>query len=352
MGNIMDPSTPTLLGERYRIERELGRGGMATVFVATDVVSGRRVAVKVLRPELAAAVGAERFHREIEIASRLTHPHILPVHDCGESDGKLFYTMPLVDGESLRERLRREGQLPIDEAVRITCEVASALQYAHAHGVVHRDIKPENILLEAGQAVVADFGIARVTSTAADSPALTQTGMSLGTPAYMSPEQALGDRSVNGRSDQYGLACVTYEMLTGEPPFSAPSAQALIARHLNSPAPLMTTVRPSISDELQDVVLRALEKVPADRFASIADYATQLSTAQVAVVRGSAGRREGAGGRGRGRPQRVAWLRSPRVYAAVVILAAAAALTASRVRRPLHVATSSGAVDDRRVAVL
>ena len=352
MGNVMDPSAPTLLGGRYRIERELGRGGMATVFVATDVVAGRRVAVKVLRAELAAAVGAERFHREIDIASRLTHPHILPVYDSGESDGKLFYTMPLVEGESLRERLRREGQLPIDEAVRITIEVAGALQYAHAHDIVHRDIKPENILLEAGHAVVADFGIARVTSTAADSPALTQTGMSLGTPAYMSPEQALGDRSVNGRSDQYALACVTYEMLVGEPPFSAPSAQALIARHLNSPAPLMTTVRPSISDDLQDVVLRALDKVPADRFPSIADYAAQLSIAYAAAKHGGAVARGGANGARRGRVEPSRWFRNPRVFAAVALFAAAALLTAWRVRRPVHVATAAGTIDDRRVAVL
>jgi serine/threonine-protein kinase len=254
------------LGGRYRIERELGRGGMATVFLATDTSVGRRVAIKVLHPDLAAAVGAERFHREIHIASTLTHPNILPVYDSGQMNGGLFYVMPVVEGESLRDRLDRERQLPLDDAIRITCEVASALEYAHSKGIVHRDIKPENILLEEGHAVVADFGIARATSSLGDGPALTKTGMSLGTPAYMSPEQALADKSLDGRSDQYSLACVTYEMLTGEPPFTSASVQGLIAKHLATPVPEITTVRPSVTDEVQDVILRALEKVPADRF--------------------------------------------------------------------------------------
>jgi serine/threonine-protein kinase len=270
---------PSYLGERYRIERELGRGGMATVFLATDTAVGRRVAMKVLHPELAAAVGAERFHREIHIASTLTHPNILPVYDSGELDGKLFYVMPLVEGESLRDLLNRERQLSLDDAIRITCEVASALDYAHSKGIVHRDIKPENILLEAGHAVVADFGIARAASSVADGPALTQTGMSLGTPAYMSPEQALAEKSVDGRSDQYSLACVTYEMLAGEPPFSSATSQGLIAKHLATPVPELTTVRPSVTDDVQDVILRALEKVPADRFASMAEYAATLAEA-------------------------------------------------------------------------
>lgn len=267
------------LGHRYHIEQELGRGGMATVYMATDTTVGRHVAIKVLHPELAAAVGADRFHREINIASALTHPNILPVHDSGEFEGRLFYVMPVVEGESLRERLKRERQLSVDEAIRITCEVASALEYAHSRGVVHRDVKPENILLEAGHAVVADFGIARAASLVAEGPALTQTGMSLGTPAYMSPEQALGDKMLDGRSDQYALACVTYEMLTGEPPFSAPTAQALIAKHLTSPVPEITTVRPAVPDEVEDVIFRALEKVPADRHASIVEFAAALADA-------------------------------------------------------------------------
>jgi serine/threonine-protein kinase len=266
----------SILGERYRIERELGRGGMATVYVATDTIVGRTVAIKVLLPELAAAVGAERFHREIHIASTLTHPNILPVYDSGEFDSKLFYVMPFVEGESLREQLNRDKQLSVEDAIRITSEIASALQFAHSQGIVHRDIKPENILLESGHAVVADFGIARAATSVGDAQALTQTGISLGTPAYMSPEQALGEKTVDGRSDQYALACVTYEMLAGEPPFTAPTTQALVARHLATPAPLISTIRPAISDELQDVILRALEKVPADRFPSIAEYAAAL----------------------------------------------------------------------------
>jgi serine/threonine-protein kinase len=249
---------------------------MATVYVATDTIVGRTVAIKVLLPELAAAVGAERFHREIHIASTLTHPNILPVYDSGEFDSKLFYVMPFVEGESLREQLNRDKQLSVEDAIRITSEIASALQFAHSQGIVHRDIKPENILLESGHAVVADFGIARAATSVGDAQALTQTGISLGTPAYMSPEQALGEKTVDGRSDQYALACVTYEMLAGEPPFTAPTTQALVARHLATPAPLISTIRPAISDELQDVILRALEKVPADRFPSIAEYAAAL----------------------------------------------------------------------------
>src|SRR5919202_916645 len=267
------------LGDRYTIERELGRGGMATVYLATDTKVGRRVAIKVLLPELAAAVGGERFHREIQIATRLTHPNILPVYDSGEADGTLYYVIPFVEGESLRERLDRERQLGIDEAIRITCQVAYALDHAHSAGIVHRDIKPENILLEAGQAVVADFGIARAVTGAADVEALTRTGMSLGTPAYMSPEQAMGERTLDGRSDQYALACVTYEMLTGQPPFSAPTMQALIARHIAEQVPLITTVRQAVPDAVQDVILQALEKVPADRFPTIGHFAQALADA-------------------------------------------------------------------------
>jgi serine/threonine-protein kinase len=352
MINRADEPTLTLLGERYRIERELGRGGMATVFLATDTAVGRAVAVKVLNPDLAAAVGADRFHREIRIATRLAHPHILPVYDSGESGATLYYVMPLVEGESLRERLRREGQLSIEDAVRISCEVANALDYAHKQGIVHRDIKPENILLEAEQAVVADFGIARVTSMAADAPALTQSGMSLGTPAYVSPEQALGDRGVNGRSDQYALACVTYEMLVGEPPFSAASAQTLMARHLNAPVPLITTVRPTVPDELQDVIMRALEKVPADRYPTIAAYAAAL----VAAVNGATtGTRSTAGGRARAVPptarsRRALW-RSV-AGSGLAIACAAAAGAAWHLTRPTVPNVAGGEVSDRRVAVL
>lgn len=263
-------------GDRYVTERELGRGGMATVYLCTDTKFGRPVAIKLLHPDLAAAVGAERFHREIKIATGLTHPNILPAHDSGEAEGSLYYVMPYVTGESLRDRITRERQLPVDDTVKVITEVANALQYAHTHGIVHRDIKPENILLEAGVAVVADFGIARAITNAADAEALTQTGVSIGTPTYMSPEQAVGERGVDGRSDQYSLACVMFEMLTGQPPFVAGTLQGIIMKHVSEPPPLVTTVRPSVPDELEDVILRALEKVPADRFATIGDFATAL----------------------------------------------------------------------------
>jgi TolB-like protein/tetratricopeptide (TPR) repeat protein len=265
-------------GDRYRIERELGRGGMATVYLCTDSKFERPVAIKLLHPDLAAAVGAERFHREIRIATGLTHPNILPAYDSGEANGSLYYVMPFVQGESLRDRITREKQLPVDDTVRIITEVAHALHFAHESGIVHRDIKPENILLESGVAVVADFGIARAITNAADVEALTQTGVSIGTPTYMSPEQAVGEKGVDGRSDQYSLACVMYEMLAGHPPFQASTLQGIIMKHVGEPVPLVTTVRPSVPDELEDVMLRALEKVPADRFPSIGDFAAALNT--------------------------------------------------------------------------
>ena len=278
-------------GDRYRIERELGRGGMATVYLCTDTKFDRKVAIKLLHPDLAAAVGAERFHREIKIATGLTHPNILPAHDSGEADGSLYYVMPFVEGESLRERLTRERQLPVQDAVRITSEIAGALQYAHSHGIVHRDIKPENILLESSHAVLADFGIARAMTAVADVEALTQTGMSLGTPTYMSPEQAMGEKHIDGRSDQYSLACVLYEMLAGYPPFMANTMQALVAKHLGEQVALLTTVRPAVPDELEDVVLRALEKVPADRFQSMQEFADALNS--VIATTGTWARRTG-----------------------------------------------------------
>ena len=226
----------TALAERYRIERELGRGGMATVYLAEDLKHGRRVALKVLRPELSPALGAERFQREIETASRLQHPHILTLHDSGEAAGLLYYAMPYVEGESLRSRLTREVQLDAAVAVGIARDVADALACAHAAGVLHRDIKPENILLTGGHAVVADFGIARALD-AVGADRLTETGLALGTPHYMSPEQAAGARVLDARSDMYALGCVVYEMLAGEPPFSGPTAQAIMARHAIDPVP-------------------------------------------------------------------------------------------------------------------
>jgi serine/threonine-protein kinase len=265
---------------------------MATVYLCTDTKFGRPVAIKLLHPDLSAAVGGDRFHREIKIATGLTHPNILPAHDSGEAEGSLYYVMPFVEGESLRSKMDRERQLPVQEAVRITCEIASALQYAHSHGIVHRDIKPENILLEAEHAVLADFGIARAFTGAADVEALTKTGMSLGTPGYMSPEQALGEKNIDGRSDQYSLACVTYEMLTGQPPFVASTMQALVAKHLGEPVPLISTVRPSVPEELEDVILRALEKVPADRFQSCGEFGEAL--ANVVATTGTWARRSQA----------------------------------------------------------
>jgi len=219
----------TALAERYTIERELGAGGMATVYLAHDLKHDRHVALKVLRPELAAVIGADRFLKEIKVTANLQHPHILGLIDSGEVDGLLYYVMPSVEGESLRDRLNHEQQLPVAEAVRIATEVASALDYAHRHQVIHRDIKPENILLHDGRALVVDFGIALAVSSASGTR-MTETGMSLGTPHYMSPEQAMGEREITARSDVYALGAILYEMLVGEPPFTGPTAQAIIAR--------------------------------------------------------------------------------------------------------------------------
>ena len=263
------------LADRYTIERELGRGGMATVYLARDLKHGRPVAIKVLRPEIAAALGPERFLREIEVAARLTHPHILPLHDSGEAAGFLFYVMPYIEGESLRERLAREGQLPLEEALQITREVADALTFAHNHDVVHRDIKPENILLEAGHAVVSDFGIARAITQAAGSK-LTETGIAVGTPAYMSPEQASGSGPIDGRSDVYSLACVLYEMLVGEPPFTGPSAQVVIAKRFTDPVPSVRRLRETIPPAIDGAITTALAKSPADRFHNPAEFARAL----------------------------------------------------------------------------
>jgi serine/threonine-protein kinase len=264
------------LADRYRIEGEIGAGGMATVYLAQDLRHDRRVALKLLRPELSAVIGAERFLAEIKLTANLQHPHILPLFDSGEADGFLFYVMPLVEGESLRGRLDREKQLPVADAIRIATEIASALGYAHRHGVVHRDIKPENILLHDGQALVADFGIALAASKAGGSR-MTETGMSLGTPYYMSPEQAMGEREITGRSDIYALGAVLYEMLTGDPPFTGSTAQAIVARVVTeSPRPLHAQ-RHTIPPHIETAVLTALEKLPADRFGTAAEFAEALA---------------------------------------------------------------------------
>jgi eukaryotic-like serine/threonine-protein kinase len=264
------------LADHYRLERELGAGGMATVYLAHDVRHDRKVALKVLRPELAAVIGADRFLKEIKVTANLQHPHILGLIDSGEVEGLLYYVMPFVEGESLRERLTREKQLSVDDAVRLTREVASALDYAHRHHVIHRDIKPENILLHDGQALVADFGIALAVS-AAGGTRMTETGMSLGTPHYMSPEQAMGEREITARSDVYALGAVLYEMLVGEPPFTGPTAQAIVAKVVTeAPRPLLPQ-RHTIPPHVEAAVLTALEKLPADRFSTAAAFGEALA---------------------------------------------------------------------------
>ena len=270
------------LRDSYALEREVGQGGMATVYLADDLRHHRKVAIKVLRPELGTALGPDRFLREVEFAARLQHPHILPVFDSGRiGEATFYYVMPYVQGESLRQRLDHAGPLPVEEALRLAREVADALGYAHGQGIVHRDIKPENILLAADHAVVADFGIARAIEggTGERDEALTATGFSLGTPTYMSPEQAHGSAELDGRTDIYSLGCVLYEMLTGAPPFTGPSAQALLARHAIDPVAPIRTVRGSVAEPVERAVLRALAKVPADRYATAADFAHALDAA-------------------------------------------------------------------------
>ena len=266
------------LADRYAVERELGQGGMATVYLATDLRHQRAVAVKVLRPELAAALGAERFLREITTTAQLTHPHILPLLDSGAADGTLFYVMPYVEGESLRDRITRERQLPLEDALEIAREVADALSYAHSHGVIHRDIKPENILLESGHAGVADFGIAQAIA-AAGSARLTETGLAVGTPAYMSPEQATGDPNLDGRSDLYSLGCVLYEMLGGEAPYTGPTPQSILAKKLSAPVPLISVVRDTVPPGVEAALTKVLARTPADRWPTAADFAAALRAA-------------------------------------------------------------------------
>jgi DNA-binding SARP family transcriptional activator len=270
-------------GERYQIERELGRGAMATVYLARDLKHNRPVALKVLRPELATSTEAKRFLREIAIAAGLHHPHILQLYDSGalETPGRppsLYYVMPFAGGESLRERLAKEVQLPLEEALRIAREVADALAYAHLRGIVHRDIKPENLLLESGHVLVADFGIAHALDLAGGER-LSLTGATLGSPSYMSPEQAAGSPGIDGRSDIYSLGCVVYEMLAGEPPFSGRTTQAILARHAADPVPSLRTIRPEVPPGLERAVGRALAKAPADRFQTAAKFANALALA-------------------------------------------------------------------------
>jgi TolB-like protein/Tfp pilus assembly protein PilF len=271
------------LSDRYALERELGRGGAALVFLAQDVKHSRHVAIKVLRPELAASLGTDRFLREIEIAAALSHPHILPLYDSGEASGFLYYVMPYVAGESLRQRLQREQRLRLPDALHITAEVADALGYAHAHGVLHRDVKPENILLDSGHALVTDFGVARAISAAGEDR-VTAPGMAVGTPAYMSPEQA-GGENVDERADIYALGCVLYEMLAGEPPHNAPNARAILARKVREPMPDFRRVGEDLPDTLEHILRRALAVAPAERFATTQEFAEALTTREPSWVR-------------------------------------------------------------------
>ena len=276
----------TALGDAYTVERELGNGGMATVWLAHDRKHKRPIAIKVLHAHLAASLGADRFQREIEVAARLQHPHILSVFDSGNANGLLWFSMPFVEGETLRTRLEREKQLPVDEALRITRDASQALQYAHDHGVVHRDIKPENLLLTSdGNTLIADFGIAQAlgVDTAIDGKRFTETGMVVGTPQYMSPEQASGERVIDARTDMYSLATVLYEMLAGEPPFTGPNPQTIRAKMLSGPAPSVRRSRPGIAPRLDAAIDKALAPAPADRYTSVAEFARTLSTAEMAT---------------------------------------------------------------------
>ncbi|HEX9691972.1 MAG TPA: protein kinase [Gemmatimonadales bacterium] len=303
----------TALADRYRIDRHLGEGGMATVYLAQDVKHDRQVAIKVLRPELAAVIGASRFLQEIKVTANLQHPHILQLYDSGEADGFLYYVMPFIEGESLRGRLQREKQLGVEDAVSVARAVASALDYAHRHDIVHRDIKPENILLHDGQPVVADFGIALALS-AAGGTRLTETGLSLGTPHYMSPEQAMGDREVDARADVYALGCVAYEMLAGEPPYTGPTAQSIVAKLLTEKPRRLTLHRDTVPPGVEAAIHKALEKLPADRFHSAAEFAAALGRMEAATAAGLP-----AAGRAISRVRAKAWGLGLGIAAALVV---------------------------------
>jgi serine/threonine-protein kinase len=310
-------SLTTALADRYRIERELGHGGMATVYLAHDIRHDRKVAIKVLRPELSAAIGAERFLREIKTIASLQHPHILGLIDSGEADGTTFYVMPLVDGESLRDRLTKAGALPIDEATRIIREVADALAYSHAHGVVHRDVKPENILLSSGHALVADFGIAKAVSDATSDATLTGTGVTLGTPTYIAPEQATADPSLDHRADIYALGVMGYEMLAGHAPFTG-NAQQLIAAHIARAPEALSVHRATVPTPLERIVMRCLEKNPADRFQNAAEIVDAIEASRtISVATGAAASP---------RPAARRW-RNAGVAAALLIVIGAAGVT-------------------------
>jgi tRNA A-37 threonylcarbamoyl transferase component Bud32/Tol biopolymer transport system component len=317
------------LADRYRLERQLGQGGMATVYLAADLKHDRQVAIKVLKPELAAVLGAERFVQEIKTTAALQHPHILPLFDSGSADGFLYYVMPYIEGETLRTRLDREKQLGIEEAVRITREVADALDYAHRHGVIHRDIKPENILLHDGRPMVADFGIALAVSAAAGGR-MTETGLSLGTPHYMSPEQATAEKDISAKSDVYSLASVLYEMLSGQPPHLGGSAQQIIMKIIAEPVPAVTSLRKSVPANVAAALMKALEKLPADRFETARAFGEALTNPAFRAATLTAAE---SGGRGDMRSFR-SWVRSPWSWGALAIAGATAAFAVVAVRQP------------------
>ena len=325
-----------LLGDRYIVEKPIGQGGMATVYLAQDTKHDRQVAVKLLRPEIGALLGAGRFLHEIKLTSRLQHPHILPLYDSGEADSRIFYVMPFVNGESLRDRLRREHRLPTDVALSIVREVADALAYAHSHGVVHRDIKPENILLSASHALVTDFGIARAISKSGGEKweTLTSSGVVVGTPAYMSPEQAAGDMQIDGRSDIYSLGCVAYEMLVGVPPFTGPDGELKLVRRFTERAPSVRESRPAVSERIDIAIAKALELDPADRYTTAEEF--------VGVLVGPGTPRRSSGARARSRKM------GPSVIIPYSIAAVAAVvallLIGQRVREDRLGASSSSAV--------
>ncbi|MEO8578158.1 MAG: serine/threonine-protein kinase, partial [Gemmatimonadales bacterium] len=274
------------LSRSYRLDRELGRGGMATVYLAHDIRHNRRVAVKVLHPDLSHSIGPERFTREIQLAARLNHPHIVPLFDSGDAEGFLYYVMPVVEGETLRDRLLRDGQLPLEESLQLVRGIASALDYAHRQNIVHRDIKPENVMLQEGEAVVMDFGIGKAVSSVSDDT-LTQTGMVVGTAAYVSPEQAAGESHVDGRSDQYSLGCVLYEMLSGKKPFTGATAQAVLSKRFSEPVPSLRAVFSAATDEVETALLKAMAKDAGDRFTTTVEFARALIATHLTTPDGS-----------------------------------------------------------------
>jgi serine/threonine protein kinase/tetratricopeptide (TPR) repeat protein len=342
----------TVFADRYVIGKELGRGGMATVYLAHDTKNDRDVAVKVLHADLGAALGVERFEREINFVSRFSHPNILAVDDSGETAGQLWYVMPLVRGETLRSRLDREKQIPIPDAVKICCEVAEALYYAHQQGIIHRDIKPENILLEDGHAIVADFGIARAASALGERQ-LTQTGVTLGTPAYMSPEQGTADKTIDGRADIYSLGCVMYELLAGEPPFGGPTAQVIIARHSLAEVPALSIARGTVPEELEDAILRSLAKAPADRFATALEFSEALKESLASDGK-SMGRSDRRGRSRRGKRKSTRSKRSYMITAAIAVpLVAVLAFAGFRMLRQKAITNRIGTDSDpNHIAVL